>query len=154
MKGYSLIELMIVLAILAIGLVFAVPSLQHMRGSMKAETHVNYLLRAINLSRVLAISKNQVVMLCPQTQKQEECGNDWQQGLNIYLMDKNQQRLYQVIDGFEGADLSWNRNSQKIVFAPDGSLKSQNGSFIYHPVTKPEKTKRLILSSTGRARVE
>lgn len=153
-EGYSLIEMLMVLFILAIGLLFAVPSLQQMRTAVKTDAHINHLVRALNYSRVLAITKDKLVVLCPRTKDQAICGKDWRLGINIYLMSDNRQQLHQVIDGFEGADLDWNRNSPKIVFSGDGTLKSQNGSFIYQNISKTGKTKSVILSSTGRVRVE
>lgn len=143
---------MMVIAILAVGLVVAVPSLQQMRAAMKADTHVNVLVRSLNYSRVLAITKAQRVMLCPKAQGRETCGKDWKQGINIYLEVNNQSVLHQVIDGFEGAELRWNRNSQKVLFEVDGMLKSQNGSFFYQYQSKPLIKKRVTLSSTGRVR--
>lgn len=154
MKGLSLLEVLIVLALIGIVAVFAVPSLQFLFFKSKANTQINQLVRGLNFSRNLAIIENSAVMLCPVA-GDNPCGADWEQGINIYLLTPTTHILMKKISEFSGAKLAWNRKANTIVFAANGSLSSQNGSFHYQLLQKKQaNTKRVILSSTGRIRVE
>jgi type IV fimbrial biogenesis protein FimT len=63
--GFTLIELMVVLAILAIVVAFAAPSLERFVVRNRIFNITNDLLAAINFARSEAISRNQCVSICP-----------------------------------------------------------------------------------------
>lgn len=153
MKGLSLLEILVVLALIGIVAVFAVPSLQFLFFKSKANTQINQLVRGLNFSRNLAIIENNPVMLCPVA-PDNQCSADWEQGINIYLLTPTTRILIKKISEFAGAKLVWNRKANTIVFAANGSLSSQNGSFQYQLLQKQAYSKRVILSSTGRVRVD
>jgi len=65
--GVTLIELMIVLAIIAITLLMAVPSMQSLVHSNQLRTQATRLMTAMNLVRSEAIARNLPVSMCPSS---------------------------------------------------------------------------------------
>lgn len=150
MRGYSLLEILLVLALVALIAFFGIPGLQSLFLYHKANIQINQLVRVLNFARNLAIIENQSVLLCP-TVLDEQCGDDWQQGIDIYLLTEKGKLIVKKSSEFSGAKLIWNRKANTIIFAPNGALASQNGTFDY--ALFPGPSKHVILSTTGRVRV-
>lgn len=66
-RGFTLVELMITLAVAAILLVIAVPSFQNMIASNRLITTANELVGAINVARMEAIKRNNSTQFCSNT---------------------------------------------------------------------------------------
>ena len=153
MRGHSLLEILLVLALIGIIAFVAIPGLHTLFLKHKANTQINQLVRALNFARNLAIIENKSVLLCPANPT-KQCGNDWQQGIDIYLLTAKGNQIIKKIPEFTGAKLSWNRKANTIVFAANGALNSQNGRFDYALFPEQAFNKHVILSSTGRIRVD
>ena len=80
-RGFTLVELMIVLLILAVILVFAVPAFQQVRLATRLTNYANDLVGSIYLARGEAIKRNNQVRLCA-TSDGTTCATSggWQQG--------------------------------------------------------------------------
>lgn len=152
MRGHSLLEILLVLALIGIIAFVAIPGLQTLFLKHKASTQINQLVRVLNFARNLAIIENQAVMLCPAA-IDNQCGKDWQQGIDIYLLTAKGKVIVKKSSEFLGATLVWNRKTNTIIFAANGALSSQNGTFDYALFSEQAYNKRVILSSTGRVRV-
>ncbi|AMB87926.1 general secretion pathway protein GspH [Pseudomonas agarici] len=66
-KGFTLVELMVTVAVLAIVLTLAVPSFTSSIQRSKAETEANDLMRALNYTRLEAINRGVNVRIAPST---------------------------------------------------------------------------------------
>ncbi|HEY4316243.1 MAG TPA: GspH/FimT family pseudopilin [Herbaspirillum sp.] len=77
--GFTLIELMIVLAIAGLALTLAIPAFQEMTGRQQLNTAAADLLHAIQLTRSEALRRNRTVRLAPLDDA------DWTQGWRIYV---------------------------------------------------------------------
>ncbi|MCK2047271.1 MULTISPECIES: GspH/FimT family pseudopilin [Chromohalobacter] len=82
-RGFSLLELLIVLVIFAIMASIAVPSFQSLRQQQQLTDASNELVAALRLARGEAIMREDEVTLSPAT------GKDWAQGWRIADEDKN-----------------------------------------------------------------
>lgn len=80
-RGFTLLELMVTIAILAILLAIGVPSFTAYIESSRATATANELLYYTQLTRSEAVKRNSAVTLCP-TADQETCATDsvWTQG--------------------------------------------------------------------------
>lgn len=66
-RGFTLVELMITVAIAAILLVIAVPSFNHIINANRLTTTANILVNALNTARMEAIKRNASVQFCGNT---------------------------------------------------------------------------------------
>lgn len=85
-RGFTLIELVITVALAAILLTIGVPSFQQMIRNNRAATHANEFMSALNLARSEAVKRSVRVSLCPST-NQVACtgGTDWSDGWIVFV---------------------------------------------------------------------
>lgn len=87
LRGFSLIELMVALAILSVLLGFALPAFQSMSLSANLRSNANTLVASAQLARSEAIKRNAVVRLCVSSDG-ASCGSgDWEQGWIVLAPD-------------------------------------------------------------------
>jgi len=87
MHGFTLVEAMVVIAIIAIMLTMAVPGFTTMVMNNRLSTQANSLVIAVNLARSEAIKRNTNVVLC-RSSSGTSCAaaaGGWEQGWIIYV---------------------------------------------------------------------
>jgi type II secretion system protein H len=145
-RGFSLLELLIVLVIFAIMASIAVPSFQSLRQHQQLTDASNELVAALRLARGEAIMREAEVTLSPAT------GKDWAQGWRIADEDKNTVVVHEPLP----AQLSvGNENARsQIVFnalgyPPDGKANWR----LSHAGLSDGASRQVCLTMTGRAYV-
>ena len=85
-SGFTLLELMVTLAVAAILATIAIPSFWNLIQSNRATTEANELVSALHLARSEAIKRGTRVSLCPSS-NQTTCtgGTNWSQGWIVFL---------------------------------------------------------------------
>jgi len=83
-RGFTLIELMIVIAVMAVGSALAYPSFSGVIRSNRVATSTNGVLAAFNLARSEAIRSNRAGGVCPSTTGAGCDGTDWNAGFLAY----------------------------------------------------------------------
>ncbi|QSP96129.1 GspH/FimT family pseudopilin [Marinobacter salinisoli] len=81
--GFTLVELVLTLAILAIITVYALPSMERLVKKGRQHSSVSELIALINLARNTAITERVSVTLCPITAN-NKCGSDWTEPLVVF----------------------------------------------------------------------
>ena len=92
-SGFTLVELMITVAVMGIIAFMGVPALQSLVENNRVATHTNRLVSSIHLARSEAIKRNEDVTLCPLGSGMN-CGQDWSKGWQVVTADE----VIQVVD--------------------------------------------------------
>ncbi len=90
--GFTLVELMVAIAIAAIVIAFAVPSFEQIRNGTRLSSGANDLLTALQLARSEAIRRNHAVTFCPTNAAQSACLNSpavFDEGFYWMVIDRN-----------------------------------------------------------------
>ena len=161
MMGFSIVELLITLAILGLSVTLIAPSMQSFVTRNKVSTHINQLVKIIHMARESAIYKNKTVILC-RSRSGIDCDGDWHEGILLFTdanRDKRRNSNEEIIHhlpGFINDDrLYWRafRNRQYLEMSPRGFTAWQNGTFTYCPVEGIEYARGIILNAAGRIRL-
>jgi type IV fimbrial biogenesis protein FimT len=81
LSGFTLIELMVTIAIMAVLLTLAAPSFRTLLLNNRLNSQVNALFGGLNYARSTALSANTVITVCPVGASNSPiCGGNWQAG--------------------------------------------------------------------------
>ncbi|MBS0350452.1 MAG: GspH/FimT family pseudopilin [Proteobacteria bacterium] len=153
--GFSLLELLVVLAMGLIMLLMSIPAYQHLFEKTQSSNVINQLIAAINAARTEAIAGNQVIVLCGSSNGLQ-CDGQWQKGM--LLIDPNDMVLRNFSALPLGDRLWWQSSlgtDDFLKLAPTGFTDGQRGSFYYCPRYNPVKYgAKITISDSGRARVD
>ena len=98
-NGFSLLDLLIVLAIVAIITTIGVPSFQSTvtRSNMKSD--MNVMRTMLNLAKVQAVSSSQYTIVCPvSSSTSTTCVDDWNTGTYLLFVDTDYDGVYDTPD--------------------------------------------------------
>lgn len=159
MAGWTLLELALVLAIVAIILSTAIPALQDLVLDGRRTARVNAFAHAVHLAKNEAIKRRRFVALC-KTLDGLQCGGSavtWADGWLVFVNDDND-RPVRIDPGesvlyrhpaVESATITGNRNA--FSFTPD-YRRSTNGTLTFCDRRGPARARAVIVSYTGRPR--
>ncbi|WP_371377864.1 GspH/FimT family pseudopilin [Thalassotalea aquiviva] len=161
-KGFTLVELMLTLAIVAIIFKIVVPSFQQLFLQHQVQAESQKWFSAFHLARQTAISQGHIVTLCP-SKNGKQCGKSWQQGAIIFvdenrnhLRDDTEQVTQHIAPAIAKFHLSWRafQNRNYVQFQQNGFTWHQNGTLrlcVNSGVS--EFNRALIVTRTGRVRL-
>ena len=168
-QGFTLIELMVTLAIAALSMLVAVPSLTAYKRNAELTSATNTLLAAINAARGEAMKRGMNALVVPTNN-----GTDWNTGWVVFV-DKDRSGTYSGnIDSTvlaQGALASYFNvtgngsaaaSAPYVMFDASGYSKIKGGGFGALTLTLSrtdisgsalyEQTRRIVIANTGRAR--
>jgi type IV fimbrial biogenesis protein FimT len=171
--GFTLIEMMIVLAIGAILLTVAVPSFVSMTKNNKLTSHVNTLVSHVHFARAEASKRGTRIILCrtaDPTAASPTCGGTaytWSKGWLVYalgdttgrtspyLYDSDEDTLLLLGQARAGVTIKTNNNvNNNLEFKDDGSTaESGSGFFAFCDDRGAAYGKQIEVLPTGRAQV-
>jgi prepilin-type N-terminal cleavage/methylation domain-containing protein len=166
--GFTLLELMIVVSIVAILTAIAVPSFNYLNNRRITQSQVENLHRALTMARQTAVISNRQTIVCPSANG-TICGdaNAWSNGFMIYEDRDNSEdfsstdRLLEYIPGVRNVVGRQNSshlihhltsNKNQATFSPLGFTPDWQ-TFIYCDGDNEQKFK-ISLIRTGRIKVE
>jgi prepilin-type N-terminal cleavage/methylation domain-containing protein len=159
-RAFTLIELMIALAVGGILLYFAVPPFEAMLERIETTSRVNGLIGMIPFARQTAVTEGRWVTVCPADAFACSNRGTWHTGIMAFV-DVNRdgerqpaERMVAYFDEFKsGESLFWRsfRRRNYLQFRPAGYTNWQNGSFHYCPASRdPQFGKVVIVNIQGR----
>ncbi|MBT4161891.1 MAG: hypothetical protein HOC70_08900 [Gammaproteobacteria bacterium] len=161
LRGYSFIEMIATMAIVIIVFGLAAPPFHRMIERNKAANGINWIIRAINLTRISAVDHGSLTTLCP-TRDDESCGGAWHDRVMIFT-DNNDDRTLNGKDRviiylnfpYEGSTLKWRafRNRQFLQMTASGFTNYQNGNFVYCSADQNLRfARQIVLNMQGRVK--
>jgi type IV fimbrial biogenesis protein FimT len=167
-RGFTLIELMIVLVILAITLSVGTPLFQNQLHSNRLRAESSRFLAALNLARSEAVMRNLPVSLCPSAMAstgQAKCSGNYVGGWIVYsnadkdkVVDTGTDEVLQVFEGLPPDYRLTNQSGTKAAFElinylPDGSSHSARTLLFCPPQRTSKLSLSIVINIVGRARL-
>ena len=157
--GFTLIELMIAVALVAILAGIALPSYASARAAAQTLSLRNALLAALTESRNAAAFYEHDTILCPSLDG-ESCADsfEWQHGFiaaidlnnNERIDDADRRLLYR--DEIKDVRLLTSSGRKRIQFQPNGSNAGSNATFTFCDARGPTRATALVMNNRGDLR--
>ncbi|MFZ4550797.1 MAG: GspH/FimT family pseudopilin [Aquabacterium sp.] len=165
--GWTLVELLCTLGILAIVAALATPSLQGWVARHTVTTQTSTLTSALRLARSEAIRRGQRVSLCaatgdPNSPRCQTRARDWSKGWLVFVdegatprqWDEGEQ-LIAVQDALRGVTITLPSNQASVSFTASGLALSDNSSFDVSPMIVSAATAHCVrVGTSGRIRIQ
>ena len=160
-SGFSLIELITVIAVLIITMGIALPGFENLLSRNHQTTSINQFATTLAQARYHALNHYTRVVLCPSSDSSSCTGGfEWQQGYISFVdHDRNRQRdpgeeLIAVVDQHDPTiNIRTSTGRRKIIFYASGRSPGSNTTIRFCSSAASLSGKALILSNTGRARL-
>ena len=160
-KGFTLIECLIAIAIIALTIGLGISGLQQFLVKQRVNAYAGDLLQSIHTARQQAILKRSPVTLCASINGQD-CSDDWAKGHLIFLdhngnriRDSDEQILNHVYGSRGGESVSWKsfKVASTLQFLPTGITNHQNGTFTVCGLHTNKLARAVIITKMGRPRM-
>ncbi|KPW04870.1 MULTISPECIES: GspH/FimT family pseudopilin [Pseudoalteromonas] len=166
-RGFTLLELMVTLAIVGIVALIALWDSSDMLENDRAESYLLELKRTLSFARAKATSSDAIIVVCSgntsrvESNRRVPCLNDWSQGTVFVFFDSNQNGVYNPRVGDiilrvmeevpENSQLNFTGDNF-ITFDTSGMLTSNTGKFTYCPSkADDDNNKQLEVFASGTA---
>ena len=169
LRGVTLLELMVVVAIATILMMVAAPSFTALMNTQRANSAATTLLNGMNFARNEAIKRNVRVVLC-KSATSSACTNSglWSQGWIVFQdtnnnaqVDTGEAVLMQQGTAAQGVSITGNQNiADYVSYSASGTAKLLSGAMqagTFTICTTPAQTdsvNQLVLNTTGRPRLD
>jgi type IV fimbrial biogenesis protein FimT len=161
LRGFTLIEALVVLAIIAITLQMATPSFQRFTRESRQQAQSNDFLASVRYARNQAVTRRRFVTVCASSDSSSCDSNHWENGWIVYVdndsdrqVDSGEQilKVYQVLTG--------ENSLRTILFAVDSSLQfrptgwiDSTGSFVLCDERGADSARGININVSGQSRV-
>lgn len=156
-RGFTLIDLMITIAVLAIVLTAGVPALSGLVGAQRIASTSNLLVTDLNFARTRAISDYRPVALCPSSDGTTCTGGDrWEHGWIVFFQHEARWAPQTAADilrvSAPRAAVGISSTRPRTRFLPDGRAAGYPLTLTTCDPARPDRARDVIVSNTGRVR--
>lgn len=156
-KGFTLIELMITLAVAAILLGLTAPSFNDLIKDSRLTTQINGLSASINLARSESIKRSLTVTIC-KSDNGTACGGNWNEGWIVFedingdgAVDTGD-TIIRVNSALTSGNTLVFPGKNRITYQSDGFAIGYNSTFKLCDDRGYTRAKGLVVSNSGRVR--
>jgi len=157
-SGFTLIELMVGVAMLGIISAVALPNLSEFLIKMRVDNEISELNRMILTARNTAVNMGQTVTLCPLA-ADNSCSDNWGEQLSVFI-DLDDDDVFDLVDGetlvkVKAAIGSMDRlqytQTVPVTYEATGLLSTANGNFIFCPEDEAGWNRGISIGASGRS---
>jgi type IV fimbrial biogenesis protein FimT len=158
--GFTIIEILVSLAILLSLIAIGIPSLNNFIIYMRVDNEISSMHRMLLLARNSAINNELYVTICPLN-NDKKCITDWSEKLSVFN-DINKNRSYEPNIGESiiktkpairpNDKLQYGKGRNALIYGPTGHLViwGGNATFKYCPHNHANKSRGIVVSTSGR----
>lgn len=158
-EGFTLVELMVALAVFAILVTIGLPSFTDFIKRYTAESAMMQIHKDLQTARSGAVSLGKPVTVC-HLDSTGNCDNNWLGGISIFVDDQSTRGKFEsgelklAESNAIGTEHKFDRSSRnRVTYRADGQSPGFNGTFVFCPKGGEAKHYRgLILNMNGRVR--
>ncbi len=145
-NGFTLIELMLVVALIAIIAGIGIPSFQSMILNSRLNSSANGILAALQFARSEAVTQRAVISVCPANADKTDCADstDWSTGV---LIMKAAVKLREI--PITSTQITITGSLKKISYNPDGTTTA--ASFTVSDGKPQPRTRQVKVNTIGQA---
>jgi type IV fimbrial biogenesis protein FimT len=153
-KGFTLIELMITVAIMSVMMAVGLPSFQSIIASSRLTSTTNAMVSALQLARTEALKQHRTIAIAHKQ------GGDWQNGWDVFvdldgdeIPDTNEQLLATTLFDAVNSTITVvpaSNYSRYVTYGANGRV-NMGGHFTFCSGTN---FRSVVVAATGRVRVE
>lgn len=157
-QGFTLIELMVAIAVVAIISAIALPNLNTLIVKTRVDNEISEMQRLLLTARNMAINTGKNTTVCPLAGG--VCTTNWQNEISVFTNGDNAiatnntyalpDELIKVKDAIQVGDkLQYAQTS--VIYAPTGRLLTAAASFNYCPKNEADSARSITVSTSGRS---
>lgn len=157
-RGFTLVEMLVVLTISAILLSIAVPSFINIIANNRVVSAANEMIVVLNLAKSEAVKTGQNTVLCKSYDGETCDGNsEWKNGWILFVDEDgnktlNGERIIRT-QGKLNDSLNFKfRSGNYISFKPNGRINKLGGRFCFRNAHNEANSRAVIIYQTGRFR--
>ena len=157
-SGFTLIELMITTAMLAIVMAIGIPSWSEFIKNDRLTTQINTLVGHLAYARSEAVLRHQPVIICASSNQTSCSSNDWADGWIAFVDTDNSsdfsagEDMLRVQQTLSGGNTLISSTGGSIVYDNRGFAPGSTGSFSLCDDRGNAHIKSITISNTGRVR--
>ncbi len=159
-SGFTLIELMLAIAVAAVLFSLALPSMHNLQQRQRIVSTANDLVAHINLARLHAVTRREIAVVCPSLDGATCTGaNRWEDGWIVFRdPDRNGEPdqpgdLLRVGSGMQNLLID-SAGRTRIRYQPSGTAGGTNLTIKLCDTSDPDLSRAVIVSNPGRPRVD
>ncbi|NQZ24097.1 MAG: type II transport protein [Colwellia sp.] len=160
-SGFTLVELMITIAIAAILMAIALPNFSSFLVQTRVDNEISQLQRLLLSARNTAINAEQNVTICPLNSS-NTCDDNWHNEISVFI-DIDRDKVYEpaaderiiIVKGAIDNNDKLQYGQDSIIYTPTGSISGgvSASPFMYCPKDYDDKSRGITVSTSGRSYV-
>lgn len=159
-RGFTMIELMVTLAVVAVAVTLAVPGFANFIREQQVTTQTNDFLSSLNIARSEALKRGVPISVCASSDGASCSGNnDWAAGWIVFTDDGptagtveggSGETVLRVYDGIGSGTLTADGGATFVTFMGDGLAGARDDFTLTPPTCQGNQVRSIDLSATGR----